>query len=62
MHGSRMQEGQRIGRVQRPMAGKKGAFFYSIVCLNTNEVEFAENRRHFLGILLYLNSKHVFFF
>lgn len=49
MHGSRMQEGQRIGRVQRPMPGKTEALFYSIVALGTEEVDYAEHRRRFLG-------------
>lgn len=48
MHGSRMQEGQRIGRVQRPMAGKPTAYFYSLVCDTTEEVKYAEKRRSFL--------------
>eukprot|EP01126_Amoeba_proteus_P042285 TRINITY_DN4592_c0_g1_i4.p1 TRINITY_DN4592_c0_g1~~TRINITY_DN4592_c0_g1_i4.p1 ORF type:complete len:976 (+),score=215.75 TRINITY_DN4592_c0_g1_i4:1181-4108(+) len=45
---SRMQEGQRIGRVQRPEAGKERAYFYSLVSEGTSEVAFAQARRTFL--------------
>jgi len=58
MHGSRMQEGQRIGRVQRPMAGKLKAHFYSIVCLSTPETEYAQHRRNFLGRMGYTVDVH----
>jgi len=47
--GSRMQEGQRIGRVQRPQATKEFAYFYSLVTSDTPEAtEFADKRRNFL--------------
>jgi len=48
MHGGRMQEGQRIGRIQRPQPGKLTAYFYSLVSDGTKEVEFAKKRRNFL--------------
>jgi len=48
MHGGRMQEGQRIGRIQRPQPGKITAYFYSLVSDGTKEVEFAKKRRNFL--------------
>jgi len=48
MHGGRMQEGQRIGRIQRPQQGKITAYFYSLVSDGTKEVEFAKKRRNFL--------------
>ncbi|XP_049848955.1 uncharacterized protein LOC126316966 [Schistocerca gregaria] len=46
--GSRMQEGQRIGRVQRPQPQKKCAYFYSLVTKSTEEERYAENRRKYL--------------
>jgi len=48
MHGGRMQEGQRIGRIQRPQPGKLKAYFYSLISTGTKEVEFAKKRRNFL--------------
>jgi len=48
MHGGRMQEGQRIGRIQRPQAHKPVAYFYSLVSQDTVEEQFASQRRHFL--------------
>eukprot|EP01122_Echinamoeba_exundans_P016681 TRINITY_DN852_c0_g1_i5.p1 TRINITY_DN852_c0_g1~~TRINITY_DN852_c0_g1_i5.p1 ORF type:complete len:1290 (-),score=312.42 TRINITY_DN852_c0_g1_i5:68-3937(-) len=46
--GSRMQELQRVGRVQRPAPGKTGAYFYSLVSSGTVEVDFAARRREYL--------------
>ncbi len=48
MDGSRMQEGQRIGRVQRPQERKIRAYFYSLVTANTEEIDYAAKRRSFL--------------
>eukprot|EP01124_Arcella_intermedia_P026423 TRINITY_DN4960_c0_g2_i4.p1 TRINITY_DN4960_c0_g2~~TRINITY_DN4960_c0_g2_i4.p1 ORF type:complete len:127 (-),score=37.57 TRINITY_DN4960_c0_g2_i4:144-524(-) len=48
MHGGRMQEGQRIGRIQRYQEGKATGFFYSLVSEGTREVQYAEKRRTFL--------------
>jgi len=48
MHGGRMQEGQRIGRIQRPQDKKDKGYFYSLVSDNTKETEYASKRRHFL--------------
>eukprot|EP01130_Rhizamoeba_saxonica_P017819 TRINITY_DN8732_c0_g1_i1.p1 TRINITY_DN8732_c0_g1~~TRINITY_DN8732_c0_g1_i1.p1 ORF type:complete len:1155 (+),score=249.27 TRINITY_DN8732_c0_g1_i1:477-3467(+) len=53
LHGSRMQEGQRIGRVQRPQENKPSAYFYSLVSDETSEVKYAKKRRHFLKDLGY---------
>jgi DNA excision repair protein ERCC-3 len=46
--GSRMQEGQRIGRVQRSFKGKERAYFYSLISAETDEFTYAEKRRNFL--------------
>lgn len=46
--GSRMQEGQRIGRIQRPHPNKKIAHFYSLISRNTEEVRYARRRREYL--------------
>lgn len=46
--GSRMQELQRVGRVQRPSARKQEAWFYSLVSLGTSEIEYASHRRTYL--------------
>jgi superfamily II DNA or RNA helicase len=43
--GSRMQELQRIGRVQRPQKGKLKAYFHSLVTDSTEEMGYAERRR-----------------
>jgi DNA excision repair protein ERCC-3 len=48
MDGSRMQEGQRIGRVQRPQERKLRAYFYSLITANTEEIDYAAKRRSFL--------------
>eukprot|EP01123_Difflugia_compressa_P011253 TRINITY_DN4435_c0_g2_i1.p1 TRINITY_DN4435_c0_g2~~TRINITY_DN4435_c0_g2_i1.p1 ORF type:complete len:701 (-),score=103.92 TRINITY_DN4435_c0_g2_i1:80-1954(-) len=48
MHGGRMQEGQRIGRIQRPQPGKLLSYFYSLVSDGTKEVDFSKKRRNFL--------------
>jgi DNA excision repair protein ERCC-3 len=45
IQGSRMQELQRIGRVQRPQAHKARAFFHSLVSDGTSEKGYAEHRR-----------------
>jgi len=48
MHGGRMQEGQRIGRIQRPQQHKPKAYFYSLISQDTVEVQYADARRKFL--------------
>uniref|UniRef100_A0A6B2KZC3 DNA 3'-5' helicase n=1 Tax=Arcella intermedia TaxID=1963864 RepID=A0A6B2KZC3_9EUKA len=48
MHGGRMQEGQRIGRIQRYQEEKATGYFYSLVSDGTREVKFAKKRRNFL--------------
>ncbi len=48
LDGSRMQELQRVGRVQRISTGKRVAWFYSLVTLGSDEVAFATRRRSYL--------------
>jgi DNA excision repair protein ERCC-3 len=48
LDGSRMQEGQRIGRIQRPQERKERAYFYSLVSKDTEEMNYAAKRRNFL--------------
>ena len=48
MDGSRMQEAQRVGRVQRIAPGKHAAWFYTLISEGTKEEEFGENRRTFM--------------
>jgi len=45
--GSRMQEAQRVGRIQRSVNFKEG-WFYSLVSEGTSEEEFAKKRRGFM--------------
>jgi len=47
-HGGRMQEGQRIGRIQRPQEKKEKGYFYSLLSEKTKEADYAKNRRYFL--------------
>lgn len=52
-YGSRRQEAQRLGRINRPKKEKKNmegpdAFFYTLVSSNTSEIAFSENRKQFL--------------
>lgn len=46
--GSRQEEAQRLGRVLRPKAGSNNAVFYTIVSKDSQEEEFAAQRRLFL--------------
>lgn len=46
LYGSRMQMGQRFGRILRPK--EEGAVFYELVSRGTIEEEFSEKRRQFL--------------
>ena len=46
LYGSRMQMGQRFGRVLRPK--EEGAVFYEVVSRGTTEQDFSERRREFL--------------
>ncbi len=46
--GSRQEEAQRLGRVLRPKAGGRSAYFYSLVTGDTKEQQFAMNRQRFL--------------
>jgi len=46
LYGSRMQMGQRFGRILRPK--KKGSIFYEIVSRGTMEEDFSQKRRAFL--------------
>jgi len=47
-YGSRQEEAQRLGRILRPKAGGESAKFYSLVALETDEIEFARKRKLFL--------------
>jgi len=46
--GSRMQEAQRVGRVQRPAENKKVAYFYSLMSEGTEEIQYATKRKGFM--------------
>jgi DNA excision repair protein ERCC-3 len=46
--GSRQEEAQRLGRIQRPKADGSEAVFYSVVTLGSRDQEFAEKRQLFL--------------
>ncbi|BBB90349.1 MAG TPA: DEAD/DEAH box helicase [Methylomusa anaerophila] len=47
--GSRQEEAQRLGRILRPKANGRGAYFYSVVSKDTREQEFAHHRQLFLA-------------
>lgn len=47
--GSRQEEAQRLGRILRPKADGRTAYFYSIVSRDTNDQTFAANRQRFLA-------------
>ena len=47
--GSRQEEAQRLGRVLRPKAGGRQAYFYTLVSRDTEEQEFAHHRQLFLA-------------
>jgi DNA excision repair protein ERCC-3 len=46
--GSRQEEAQRLGRVLRPKADGRGAWFYTLVSRDTVEQDYAERRQLFL--------------
>ncbi|HOT92556.1 MAG TPA: DEAD/DEAH box helicase [Anaerolineae bacterium] len=46
--GSRQEEAQRLGRILRPKAGGRQAYFYSIVTKETVDQEYSANRQRFL--------------
>ncbi len=46
--GSRQEEAQRLGRILRPKADGRPAFFYSVVTQDTRDQEFATRRQRFL--------------
>ena len=46
--GSRQEEAQRLGRVLRPKAAGRQAYFYTLVSRDTDEQEFAHHRQLFL--------------
>ena len=48
LFGSRQEEAQRLGRVLRPKAGGKGAYFYTLVTQDTVDQDFALRRQRFL--------------
>jgi len=47
--GSRQEEAQRLGRILRPKAGRRQAYFYTLVSRDTEEQEFAHHRQLFLA-------------
>jgi len=47
--GSRQEEAQRLGRILRPKADGRQAWFYAIVSRDTNDQVFAANRQRFLA-------------
>lgn len=46
--GSRQEEAQRLGRILRPKADGRGAYFFTLVSRDTREEEFAHHRKLFL--------------
>lgn len=47
--GSRQEEAQRLGRILRPKADGRQAWYYTVVARETNDQEFAANRQRFLA-------------
>ncbi len=47
--GSRQEEAQRLGRVLRPKADGRTAYFYTVVARDTVDVEYAAHRQRFLA-------------
>jgi DNA excision repair protein ERCC-3 len=47
--GSRQEEAQRLGRILRPKADGRQAYFYAVVSRDTNDQEFAARRQRFLA-------------
>lgn len=47
-YGSRQEEAQRLGRLLRPKADGRGAYFYTLVSEETKEVDYALKRQLFL--------------
>jgi DNA excision repair protein ERCC-3 len=47
--GSRQEEAQRLGRILRPKAQSRGAWFFTLVSRYTVEEDFAANRQQFLA-------------
>ncbi|EGO64772.1 DNA repair helicase XPB [Acetonema longum] len=46
--GSRQEEAQRLGRILRPKADGRGAYFYTVVSKDSREQEFSHHRQLFL--------------
>jgi DNA excision repair protein ERCC-3 len=46
--GSRQEEAQRLGRILRPKADRKKAYFYSVIARDTVDQDFAAHRQRFL--------------
>ena len=46
--GSRQEEAQRLGRILRPKADRKTAYFYSVIARDTVDQDFAAHRQRFL--------------
>jgi len=47
--GSRQEEAQRLGRILRPKADHRQAFFYTVVARDTLDQEYAAHRQRFLA-------------
>jgi DNA excision repair protein ERCC-3 len=48
-YGSRQEEAQRLGRLLRPKADGRTAWFYTIIARDTVDQDFAQNRQRFLA-------------
>ncbi len=48
-YGSRQEEAQRLGRLLRPKADGRKAWFYTIIARDTVDQDFAQNRQRFLA-------------
>ena len=47
--GSRQEEAQRLGRLLRPKADGSEAYFYTVVCRDSLDAEYAAHRQRFLA-------------
>lgn len=47
--GSRQEEAQRLGRLLRPKADGRSAYFYTLIARDTVDQDFAQNRQRFLA-------------
>ena len=47
--GSRQEEAQRLGRILRPKADGRPAYFFAVIARDTNDQEYAARRQRFLA-------------